>query len=137
MVTPLYFSITELCNSDIAREYKINNAPTTMQQLDNMCNLIHYVLQPLRCKLGKAVYILSGFRCKALNSHPKIKGVANSQHLTGEACDIMVKGCNAKTLFEYIKGSDIEYDQLILEYNQWVHLSYRHKNNRKQSFIIS
>ena len=135
-MTPLYFSITELCESKIAREYKINNAPTTMAQLDNMLKLIHYVLQPLRIKLGKPIYISSGFRCQALNSHYKIKGSATSQHLLGEAADIYVTGCSASTLFDYIKNSNIEYDQLINEYNQWVHISYRHGNNRKQAFKV-
>ena len=136
-MTPLYFTISELCESYIARENKINNSPTNLIQLDNMLRLIHYVLNPLRSKLGKPITVTSGFRCKQLNAHPQVKGAVNSQHLTGEAADIYVKGCSARTLFEYIRNSDIEYDQLINEYDRWVHISYRHGNNRRQAFKIT
>lgn len=132
----LNFSITELCESNVARKYGINNAPKNMQQLDNMLNLIFYVLQPLRNKLGKPVHINSGFRCQELNSHNQIKGKKNSQHLTGCAADIRVDGCTASTLFNYIKGSGIIYDQLINEYDQWVHISFVKGNNRMQAFKL-
>ncbi len=134
----LFFSISELCNSDIAKSRQINNSPKTIEQLDNMVRLIHYVLQPLREKLGKPVNISSGFRCRELNA--LVGGKANSQHLTGEAADIYVNGCPAANLYNYIIGCGIDFDQLILEKNKrgsWVHISYRQNKNRKQSFIIN
>ena len=130
----LNFSIAEMLKSDTATQCNIKNVPT-LSAIDNMLRLIFYTLQPLRDKLGKPVVILSGFRCAALNS--KVGGKPNSQHLTGEAADIKVNGCTANTLFEYIKNSGIPYDQLINEYNQWVHISYRHGKNRRQAFIIN
>lgn len=132
----LNFSIKELCHSDIADKYGIKNEPN-IQVCDNLLNLIFYVLQPLRDKLGKPVIVTSGYRCQRLNSHHLINGANNSQHLTGQAVDIIVKGCLAITLFEYIKTSGIEYDQLICEYYKWVHVSYNKGKNRKQSFIIN
>lgn len=134
MVQPLYFTISELCNSDTAKKHNINNAPRTMTHINNMVNLIHYVLQPLREKLGKPIIVTSGFRCKELNE--KVGGVANSQHTTGEAADIYVNGCKAGMLLNYIRTSGIEFDQLINEHNQWVHISYSHKHNRKQILVI-
>ena len=134
----LFFSISELCNSDIAIAKHINNAPKTMEQINNMVNLIFYVLQPLREKLGKPVHVESGFRCKELNN--LVGGKPNSQHLIGEAADIWVNSCTPQTLYNYIEGCGIEYDQLILEKTKtgsWVHISYRHKHNRKQAFSLS
>ena len=131
----LNFSISELCHSDIANQYKIDNKPT-MAVCDNLLDLIFYVLQPLRDKLGKPIIITSGYRCKALNSHPKIKGANNSQHITGHAADIKVSYITPYNLWIYIQNSGIEYDQCILEYNSWVHISYKHKGNRKQAFRI-
>lgn len=131
----LNFSISELCHSHIATQYKIDNKPT-LAVCDNLLDLIFYVLQPLRDKLGKPIIVTSGYRCKALNSHPKIKGASNSQHLTGNAADIKVSYITPYNLWMYIQSSGIEYDQLILEYNSWVHISYKHKGNRKQAFRI-
>ena len=130
----LNFTFKELCNSDIAKQCKINNQPVTIEQYQNMMELIFNVLQPLRDRLGKPVNITSGFRCPLLNS--KVGGVGNSQHLTGCAADIYVSGCTPRTLFDYIKGSGIVYDQLINEYDQWVHVSYRKGHNRKQAFKL-
>lgn len=133
MKETLYFSVRELCYSDTAIKHGINNAPTKMEHIDNMLNLIFYFLNPLRVKLGKAVFINSGYRCPEVNE--KVGGVSNSQHLIGQAADIRVNGCSAHTLWKYIKDSDLEYDQLILE-NGWVHVSYNPKRNRMQAFRI-
>lgn len=133
MVEKLYFSISELCKSDTAKQYGINNTPTTMEQIDNMLLLIYHVLQPLRMKLDKAVIVNSGYRCPLLNN--RVGGVRNSQHLTGQAADIKVSGVSHKTLFDYIKNSDIIYDQLILE-KGCVHVSYSSKHNRMQAFTL-
>lgn len=131
MTEKLYFSIKELCHSDTAKQYGIDNTPTTIEQIDNMMKLIHYVLQPLRIKLGKPVRVPSGYRCPLLNN--RVGGVRNSQHLTGQAADIVVDGVPLKTLWEYIKNSNIEYDQLILE-KGCVHVSYSPQHNRLQAF---
>ncbi len=132
----LNFSIKELCHSDIAIKEGINNTPD-INTCDNLLNLIFYVLQPLRDRLGKPVIITSGYRCQKLNSHPKIKGAYNSNHLYGYAADIKVNGVNPRVLWAYIKNSGIEFDECILEYNQWVHLAYRKGNNRKKFFEIT
>lgn len=129
----LNFTISEMLASDTAKLNNIKNVPT-LSALENMMKLIFYVLQPLRDKLGKPIIVTSGFRCAALNS--LVGGKPTSQHLSGEAADIRVNGCSASTLFEYIKGSGIPYDQCILEYGQWVHISYRHGKNRLQAFKI-
>ena len=131
----LNFSISELCHSDIAIQYKIDNKPT-LAVCDNLLTLIFYVLQPLRNKLGKPIIINSGYRCKQLNSHPKIKGAANSQHIEGKAADLKVNGLTPYNLWMYIQSSGIEYDQAILEYNSWVHISFNKGKNRKQAFRI-
>lgn len=130
----LNFSISELCHSDIAAQNKINNTPS-LQVCDNLLNLIFYVLQPLRDKLGKPIIINSGYRCQKLNA--AVKGAANSQHLAGQAADIRVNALTPYNLWMYIQDCGIEYDQCILEYNQWVHISFNKGHNRKQAFRVS
>lgn len=132
----LNFSISELCASNIAKRDHINNTPP-LYACDNLLHLIYYVLQPLRDKLGKPIYINSGYRCVALNSHKEIKGAQNSQHLIGQAADIRVDGMTPAELVKFIKDSGIVYDQLINEYDKWVHVSYRHRLNRKKYFKIT
>lgn len=129
----LNFSIKELCHSDIATKEGINNTPS-IEVCDNLLNLIFYVLQPLRNKIQRAIICSSGFRCKALNK--KVGGVANSQHLSGMSVDINAQGMTSYNFWIYIQNSGIEYDQCILEYNRWVHLSFNKGKNRKQAFRI-
>lgn len=133
MIEKLYFTIYELCNSATAKKHGINNNPRTMEHIHNLWCLHHYVLRPLRVRLDKPVIVNSGYRCPEVNR--LVGGVSNSQHVLGQAADIKVEKVTAKTLFDYIKNSDIVYDQLILE-NGWVHVSYNPKHNRMQAFIL-
>ena len=62
----LKFSMTELLKSDTANKYKISNIPNG-EEMNNLLNLIYYVLQPLRIYLNKPVIITSGYRCAKVN----------------------------------------------------------------------
>ena len=134
----LNFKISELVHSDIANMYHIDNKPT-LEHLDNMLNLIFYVLQPLRDKLGCPVYITGGYRSHALWQKLKDLGknpAKNSQHLEGKAVDIQVHDKYLHEVFEIIK-KELPFDQLLYEYdtqgNRWIHVSYNHLKNRKQA----
>lgn len=129
----LNFSITEMFHSDTANMYHINNKTSNPVYLDNMLNLIFYVLQPLRDIVKCPVVITSGYRCPELNK--KVGGKANSQHLTGQAADIDVPSLYLFDVFKIIK-EQLPYDQLLYEYDlqghRWIHVSYNHRKNRKQ-----
>ena len=125
----LNFTITELVKSDTAERQGINNTPD-INSLDNLLELIFYVLQPLRNKLGKPMVITSGFRSAKVNQ--LVGGVSNSQHLYGQAADFVVNGMTPAQVVEFVKNSGIEFDQCINEYNQWTHISYNKGHNRKQ-----
>ena len=133
----LNFTMSELLYSDEAKKHGINNIPNDKQVLDNLLLLITECLQPIRNYIGLPVKVTSGYRCKTLNDLPIINGAKTSEHLTGCAADITVKGLTPKQLIEKIKASGVEYRQLINEYNLWVHISYSKGNNIKQSFTIS
>lgn len=125
------FTIGELVNSDIARKEKIDNTPDSIS-LKYMQELIKYCLQPIRDKLGKPMIITSGYRCPTLNK--KVGGVANSQHTKGQAVDFYVNAMSIQQVIDFIKKSGVEFDQLINEYNKWVHISFVKGRNRKQIF---
>ena len=125
----LNFTISELTKSDIAIKNNINNMPD-INSLDNLLNLVFYCLQPLRDKLNKPIVITSGYRCQQVNK--LAGGVANSQHAKGCAVDFHVPGMTIQQVIDFVKSSDIEYDQLINEYNKWVHISFAKGSNRRQ-----
>ena len=128
-----YFTISELCYSDTAKAKGIDNTPNTSQQA-NIALLIKHLLNPIREAYGKPIRISSGFRTKALNT--LIGGVPNSQHLTGQAADLVptAGGSLANIFRSAIKVGN--FDQLILETNaqgtSWVHVSYNGTSNRHQ-----
>lgn len=129
----LNFSISELVKSDTAIKNNINNMPD-LKSLDNMLNLIFYCLQPLRDKIKRPIIITSGYRCAQVNR--LVGGASDSQHLSGCAADFKVQGMTVQAVISFIKSSGIEYDQLINEYDKWVHISFIKNKNRKQTFKI-
>lgn len=125
----LKFSISELITSDTAARYNINNMPD-INSLDNMLELIYYVLQPLREIIKKPMKITSGFRNSEVNR--LVGGAKNSQHTKGQAADFKIDGMTPAQVIEIVKKSGIEFDQVINEYNQWTHISFNKGKNRKQ-----
>lgn len=131
-----------MLRSDTAIRCGITNKPKAEEEtevVENLKALCVEVLQPLRDFLGKPVVVSSGYRCRELNE--KVGGVSKSQHLTGEAADIMVK--DRHELIEIMRFimDDTVFDQLIREKSatgEWVHVSYkRNGNNRQQVFKLT
>lgn len=138
-----YFSIEELCHSDTATARQIDNtpAPAVRQKLQT---LIDELLDPLRRAWGQPIRVSSGYRCPELNR--AVGGVANSQHQTGEAADLTTgTAAQNRQLFARIiemqQSGRIDFDQLIWERGSaagpdWIHLSYRRGNNRRQVLYL-
>lgn len=125
----LNFKISELIYSETAIKNNINNMPD-INSLDNMLNLIYYCLQPARELLNAPMTITSGFRNPLVNR--LVGGVNSSQHLYGQAADFIIKGMTPNQIISIIKTSKIEFDQLINEYDKWVHISYNKGKNRRE-----
>lgn len=125
---PPAFQRAELIRSARAEALGIDNTPTAQHEA-NLRALAWTILWPLREALGGPIRITSGYRSAALNR--KIQGSsATSQHMLGQAADIVSGGgfTNA-AMFHYLRQS-LPYDQLIWEYGTkkepaWVHVSYR------------
>lgn len=130
------FTLEELTNSATAKRTGIRNEPG-LQEVVNLMALVENVLQPLRTWWGREVKIGSGYRSVTVNR--LVGGVANSQHVKGQAADLCIDGDLAKgrLWFNHIRDY-FEFDQLIWEKNPktgnyWVHVSYDHiGKNRKQ-----
>ena len=87
---------------------------------ENIEALVEAVLDPARERLGKAIRVNSGYRCAKHNL--KVGGVAGSQHMKGEAADV-VPGDSLERLVRIIKEQGV-FDQMIV-YPTFVHVSYK------------
>ena len=61
-----------------------------------------------------------------------MEAVTTSSHIQGLGADIFCpKYGTPKELVQEIAVSDIEFDQLILEFNNWVHIGIKGKNRHQ------
>lgn len=125
-----YFTIKELCKSSTAVQKGIDNTPNS-EIVNNLEQLVDFILDPLREKYGKPIKINSGYRCDRLNK--AVGGSATSQHRYGLAADITTGSrLENKLLFILVQQLNLPFDQLIDEKSySWIHISFS-KNPRKQ-----
>ena len=131
------FTLDELTASATAKQMRIINAPG-VDEVCNLCALVHNVLQPLRDAMGEAIKIGSGYRCPQLNK--AVGGVSNSQHMKGEAADLCIDGDlkKGRKWMTWIM-EHCDFDQLIMEHNAkgtyWVHVSFRSDGKNRRHVI--
>ena len=131
------FTLDELTASATAKARGIINAPG-VDEVCNMCALVHHVLQPLRDAMQEPIKIGSGYRCTNLNH--AVGGVGNSQHIRGQAADLCIDGdkVKGKRWFDWIRAH-CDFDQLIWEHNArgsyWVHVSFRSDGKNRRNVI--
>lgn len=128
-----YFSLRELTFSKLAQDHNIDNTPDakTLETLKYTASQ----LDKVRELLNKPVNISSGYRCLQVNR--RIGSKDTSQHLKAEAVDFKCELFgNPKKVFDKIRESNIHFDQLILEFNQWVHISFVKNGGRRDCLII-
>jgi hypothetical protein len=125
------FSLDEFTRSEFAarRGIAINVLPGSVIH-QNLIRLCSTILQPLRDALGP-VHVLSGYRPVEVNE--LIGGAPTSQHTEGLAADIIVSGKSHMEVAEWIRAHIAFYDQLILEFGQWVHVSAAPKGRAPRS----
>ena len=96
---------------------------------ENLQALVSNVLEPVRERLGMPIVVNSGFRCPIHNV--AVGGVANSQHVRGEACDCR---CDDNRRLAKIIVELGKYDQLIL-YPTFVHVSWKRGGGNRQEIL--
>ena len=113
---------------------KPENLPFNEFQFLNMIYGCINILQPIREKFGR-ITVSSGRRSKFYNK--KIGGSITSQHISGEAFDIVPMEIDAITVFKWCVDN-LDYDQIIFEnrnnVTSWIHISTKRiGENRKQA----
>lgn len=130
-----YFTIEELCNSEVAERKGIDNTPNAVQY-HNLVKMIDNLLDPIREMWGDIIIVNSGFRSEKLNK--AVGGVENSDHKKGCAVDMRARDIRDNgELFTKIVGSGLSFRQLIWEqgnrdYPKWIHISYVEGDNKRQ-----
>ena len=115
------FSLSELVYSETAEQKGIDNTPPP-EVVENLKRLAAG-LEAVRVLLGAPLEISSGYRCPALNE--AVGGSSTSQHMQGLAVDFECPAFGSPLeVARAIQRSDLEFDQCILEYGRWVHLSF-------------
>lgn len=127
-----HFTLEEFTLSQTAERLGLDNSPTP-EALDNLKRLAA-VLEQVRSFANRPINISSGYRSPAVNK--AVGGAATSAHLRGLAADFNASGMGPKELARLIQGSGIQFDQLILEYDRWVHLAISKDKPRNQVLTI-
>ena len=138
MTTKSYFTIAELCASDTAKKYNIDNTPDSiitshLQQLINFLN-------PLREAWGSAIKVSSGYRCDKLNRF--VGGSKTSSHLIGYGVDLIPANGKMddfkKFIIDYMKMR--MFDQCIIEKSgkaEWIHIGLYNNKGQQRRMIFN
>ena len=145
-----HFSLSEFERSATATKLGIDNRVPS-QYIPALQQLCQEILEPLRAFANHPIIIGSGFRCPALNK--AVGGVKNSQHMTGEACDIRLPRTPYVDWGDNLAHTDMsvayrwldflehhtDFDQLILEPSHgeyWIHVSCKSDRSRNRHQVI-
>lgn len=120
MLTP-NFPLALLTRSETAEQHGIDNSPPA-EVIANLA-ILAAGLEAVQSLLGHPLEISSGYRCPALNE--RVGGSHTSQHVRGLAADFVCPGYGTPLeVARAIGASAIAYDQCILEFGRWVHISF-------------
>jgi hypothetical protein len=115
------FSLEQLIDSETAERERIDNTPAP--EIVKNLRLLAQGLEQVRTLTGFPLEISSGYRCPELNRH--VGGSKTSQHTQGKAADFTCAEFGPPVdVIKAIRDSDIDFDQCILEYAGWVHISF-------------
>ncbi|WP_079227130.1 D-Ala-D-Ala carboxypeptidase family metallohydrolase [Pseudomonas putida] len=130
-ITP-HFTLTEMISSQAAAREGLDNTPSlaVMSNLRLLCQ----ALEEVRALFASPIIISSGYRSLALNSH--IGGARNSQHTSGLAADFTVVDIDSREVVRRVSESAVAFDQLILEFDSWIHLSVSVAAPRREVLTI-
>ena len=131
------FTVDELTFSETATRKDIDNTPSD-EVLDNLL-ITAWSMENVRELLNNnPILISSGYRCLELNT--LLGSKPTSAHIKGLAVDFTcTKYGDPNDIVDAIFRSDILYDQIILEFDKWVHLAFPEngKSARKKALIIN
>ncbi|MNH15417.1 Peptidase M15 [compost metagenome] len=131
LITP-HFTFSEMTISQLAARDGFDNTPPPEAKAN--LQLLCCALEQVRALFGMPIIVSSGFRSEKVNR--LIGGSPNSQHVQGLAADFTVIEVTPRETVRRIMESAVPFDQLILEFDDWVHLSVSRGTPRRQVLTI-
>lgn len=128
-----HFTLQELTVTD-HREF--DNEPNE-SETENLKRLANFLEQVKELLGGKPVIVNSAFRSKQVNDAVGSKDT--SQHRSGCAADLRVLGISPDGVVKAVIASDLQFDQVIREFDRWTHISVPSNPDdkpRRQALII-
>ena len=123
-----HFRLEEFTRSTTAARLNIDNH--VPDELMANIQLTANKLELVRKALAHPIIITSGYRCPALNT--QVGDSPTSTHTKGLAVDFHCAYGNPKQICQRLITAGIEFDKIIQEYNQWVHIEFSHSNQRRR-----
>jgi hypothetical protein len=127
-MTP-HFTLAELTATS---HRQFDNTPNE-KELANLQKLAEFLEQVKTLLDGKPIMITSGYRSKQVND--SVGSSDKSQHRLGYAADFKVPGMTPDQVVRAIIDSDLQFDQIIREFDAWTHISIS-PSPRRQALII-
>jgi hypothetical protein len=127
-----HFTLEELTVSETAARKGLDNTPPD-DALFNLRRLALF-LEDVRTVIGKPIRINSAYRSPEVNG--SVGGKATSQHCLGCAADIRVPGMTPNEVVKKLKASNLQYDQLIREFDSWTHISIPNTKDAKPRKMV-
>ena len=131
LITP-HFTLDEMTVSQLAARDGFDNTPPPQARAN--LQLLCGALEQVRALFDAPIIISSGYRSEKVNQ--LIGGSRNSQHVQGLAADFTVIEVSPRDTVRRISNSTIAFDQLILEFDRWVHLSVTCGTPRRQVLTL-
>lgn len=115
-----YFDLEEFLVSETAARLNISNVPVSGIHLK--LERLAETMDEVRELLGHPVIITSGYRSFELNK--AVGGAPHSDHIKGLACDFICPRFGPPAVVcAAIRDSQIQFRQLINEFNKWTHIA--------------
>ena len=129
-MTP-HFSLAELTRTGTG----LPNGPMP-SHVAALTSLCLHVLEPIRTLLGVPLRVTSGFRSAQVNA--SIRGAAGSQHMLGEAADIVPVGMDVEVAMGRIVAARLPVDQLIVyPAGGFIHVSHASRRVQRGELLRS
>ncbi|MFJ3112192.1 D-Ala-D-Ala carboxypeptidase family metallohydrolase [Pseudomonas putida] len=131
LITP-HFTFDEMTVSQLAARDGFDNTPPSEARANLL--LLCCALEQVRALFDAPIIVSSGYRSEKVNR--LIGGAVSSQHVQGLAADFTVVEVSPRETVRRISESGVPFDQLILEFDKWVHLSVARDTPRRQVLTI-
>lgn len=123
-----HFSLAELTRSNTATRLGLSNRPP--ERIIARLKRTAEIMELVREECGnRPVVVFSGYRSPILNK--AVGGSQTSSHMDGDAVDFKVEGLSISETIRILRDAGIRFDQLIDEFNAWVHIGFGPRNRQE------